>query len=234
DAAARKFECAVEDVECMGEAYRVKGSPETALPFQEIVNEALVGSGTITAKGTYFVPREYQGMGKQRGAAVGSSPGYSYGATVAEVTVDEDTYQVTVDKIWCAHDCGFAINPLSVEGQIQGGVWMGLGQAISEETGFQNGLHMNANFLDYRFPTIVESPDIEVKIIEPIDPNGPFGAKEASEGMLSSVLTAVASAVRDAIGIEMTETPMTPDRIMDAIVQQERANKRNQSKKEVA
>ena len=234
EAAARKFECAVEDVECMGEAYRVKGSPETAVPFQEIVDAALVGSGTITAKGTYFVPREYQGMGKQRGAAVGSSPGYSYGATVAEVSVDEDTYQVTVDKIWCAHDCGFAINPLSVEGQIQGGVWMGLGQAISEETGYQNGLHMNANFLDYRFPTMMESPDIEVKIIETVDPNGPFGAKEASEGMLSSVLAAVASAVQDAIGIEITETPVTPDRILDAVTKSERAKKRNQSKSEVA
>ncbi len=231
DAAASKFECAVEDVECMGEMYRVKGSPETAVPFQDIVDQAIIGSGTITAKGMYFVPREFQGMGKQRGAAVGSSPGYSYGATVAEVTVDEDTGLVTVDKIWCAHDCGFAINPLSVEGQIQGGVWMGLGQAISEETGFQNGLHMNANFLDYRFPTIVESPDIEVKIIEPIDPNGPFGAKEASEGMLSSVLAAVSSAVRDAIGIEMTETPITPDRVIDALVKQERANKRSQSGK---
>lgn len=234
DAAARKFECAVEDVECLGEAYRVIGSPESAVPFQEIVDEAMVGSGTITVKGTYFVPREFQGTGKQRGAAVGSSPGYSYGATVAEVTVDEDTYQVTVDKIWCAHDCGFAINPLSVEGQIQGGVWMGLGQAISEETGFQNGLHMNPNFLDYRFPTMMESPDIEVKIIEPIDPNGPFGAKEASEGMLSSVLAAVSSAVRDAVGVEMTETPMTPDRIMNAMVKFERENKRKQSKNEVA
>ncbi len=231
DAAASKFECAAEDVECMGEVYRVKGSPETAVPFQDIVDQAMIGSGTITAKGTYFVPREFQGMGKQRGAAVGSSPGYSYGATVAEVTVDEDTGLVTVDKIWCAHDCGFAINPLSVEGQVQGGVWMGLGQAISEETGFQNGMHMNANFLDYRFPTIMESPDIEVKIIEPIDANGPFGAKEASEGMLSSVLAAVSSAVRDAIGIEMTETPITPDRVIDALVKQERANKRNQSGK---
>ncbi len=233
NAAATKFECAVEDVECMGEAYRVKGSPETAVAFQEIVDQALVGSGTITAKGTYFVPREFQGTGKQRGAAVGSSPGFSYGASAAEVTVDEVTGQVVIDKIWVAHDCGFAINPLSVEGQVQGGVWMGMAQALCEETKFIDGLHVNANFLDYRFPTVVESPDIEVKIIEPNDKNGPFGAKEASEGALSSVVAAIASAVRDATGIEMTETPITPDRILDGIVKRERENKQKQSRKEV-
>jgi 4-hydroxybenzoyl-CoA reductase subunit alpha len=150
---------------------------------------------------------------------------------VAEVSVDEDTGQVSVDKIWCAHDCGFAINPLSVEGQIQGGVWMGMAQAICEETRYQEGMHMNPNFLDYRFPTMMESPDIEVKLIEPIDPNGPFGAKEASEGALSSVLGAVASAVRDAIGIEMTETPLTPDRILSKLLVQQKSDKRQQSTK---
>jgi len=139
-----------------------------------------------------------------------------------------------VDKIWVAHDCGFAINPMSVEGQVQGGVWMGLAQAISEQTRYTNGLHMDANFIDYRFPSIVESPDIEVKMIEPGDPNGPFGAKEASEGALSSILAAVASAVRDAIGIEMNATPMTADRILAKLIAREKQAKRQQPRKQEA
>ncbi len=218
-------------MECLGEAYQIENRPEMAISFQDMISQAIAGTGTITVKGTYFVPREFQGIGEHRGAAVGSSPGFSYAATVAEVSVDEDTGQVSVDKIWCAHDCGFAINPLSVEGQIQGGVWMGMAQAICEETRYQEGMHMNPNFLDYRFPTMMESPDIEVKLIEPIDPNGPFGAKEASEGALSSVLGAVASAVRDAIGIEMTETPLTPDRILSKLLVQQKSDKRQQSTK---
>ncbi len=222
EAAAGKFQCAVADVECLGEAYQMKDRPDTALPFQNILDVALIGSGTISVKGTYFVPREYQGTGKHRGAAVGSSPGYSYGVSAAEVTVDEDTGMITVDNIWVAHDCGRAINPLSVEGQIQGGVWMGMAQALSEETRYHDGLHLNPNFIDYRFPTIVESPHIEIKIIEPGDANGPYGAKEASEGALSSIVAAIASAVKDATGVEITETPITPDRLLDAMDKQAR------------
>jgi len=217
EAAATKLECSTDDIECLGEAYRIKDRPETVLPFQKVLDQALVGTGTLSVKGTYFVPRDFQGTGKHRGAAVGSSPGYSYGVSAAEVSIDEDTGLVTIEKIWCAHDCGLAINPLSVEGQVQGGVWMGMAQALSEETRYHEGLHMNPNFLDYRFPTMVESPDIEVKIIEPVDPNGPYGAKEASEGALSSVVAAIASAVKDATGIEVTEIPITPDRLLNAM-----------------
>lgn len=224
-AAASKFDCNVEDIECLEEQYRLKDNPEVVATFGDVLSEALKGTGTLNVKGTYFVPREFQGTGKHRGAAVGSSPGYSYGASVAEVTVDEDTGLVTIDKIWCAHDCGLALNPLSVEGQVQGGVWMGMAQALSEETAYHEGLHLNPNFLDYRFPTIVESPDIEIKIIEPVDPNGPFGAKEASEGALSSIVAAIASAVKDAINIEMTEIPITPDRLLSKMIKMERSVK---------
>ena len=225
EAAASKFECSVDDIDCFAEQYFMKNNPDTKFSFQEVLNQALRGTGTLSVKGIYFVPKDFQGSGKHRGAAVGSSPGYSYGVSAAEVTVDEDTGVVSVDKIWCAHDCGLAINPLSVEGQIQGGVWMGMAQALSEETGYHEGLHLNPNFLDYNFPTIVESPDIEVKIIEPVDPNGPYGAKEASEGALSSVLAAISSAVKDATGIEITNLPISPDRLLNAIIKRDRKNK---------
>ncbi len=114
-----------------------------------------------------------------------------------EVTVDEITGRVIVDKVWAAHDCGFALNPLSVEGQVQGAVWMGLGQALSEEIAYHEGLPMGPNILDYRVPTIVESPDIQIKIVESIDPNGPFGAKEASEAALSSIIPAIAIVIKN-------------------------------------
>jgi 4-hydroxybenzoyl-CoA reductase subunit alpha len=119
--------------------------------------------------------------------------------------------------VWVAHDCGFALNPLSVEGQVQGAVWMGLGQALSEENRYHNGLPVGPNILDYRVPTIVESPHIEVKIVESMDPNGPFGAKEASEGALASILPAIANAVADATGVRLTETPLSPDRVLEAL-----------------
>jgi 4-hydroxybenzoyl-CoA reductase subunit alpha len=221
-AAAKKLDAKPDDIECLGEVYRVAGGQDPGLSLNEVIKEALIDSGTITVKGTFTVPREFQG-GKFRGAAVGSSMAYSYAASVAEVSVDDDTGTVRVDKVWVAHDCGFALNPLSVEGQVQGAVWMGLGQALSEETRYHDGLPVGANMLDYRVPSIVESPDIQVKIVESMDPNGPFGAKEASEGALSSIIPAVANAVHAAIGARLTRTPMTPDRVLDALTKARKA-----------
>jgi 4-hydroxybenzoyl-CoA reductase subunit alpha len=180
-------------------------------------------------KGTYTVAPELQG-GKFRGAAVGPSPAFSYAAQVVEVAVDEDTGEIKVERVWVAHDCGFAINPLAVEGQIQGAVWMGMGQALCEETQFVNGLPLRASFLDYRMPTIVESPPIEVKIIEARDPHGPFGAKEASEGALAGFLPALTSAVAEAVGIRLTELPASPDRLLDAIHARRRAERLKRAK----
>ena len=227
-AAAVKLGVDIDEVECLGEAYRIVGQQGSEVPFNDIVTQALVDTGTLTVKGTFTVPREFQG-GKYRGAGVGPSMAYSYSATVAEVSIDPITSRITVDKIWVAHDCGFALNPLSVEGQVQGGVWMGMGQAISEETQYFEGLPLGANMLDYRVPSIVESPDIAVGIIESIDPNGPFGAKEASEGSLSSTIPAIANAVYDAIGVRLNNTPLTPERIIAAQAKQQRQTNRADS-----
>ncbi len=225
EAAARKLEVTPEEVECLGESYRITGQQGSDIPYKEVVIEALTESGTITAKGTFTVPKKFQG-GKYHGAGVGPSMAYSYSTLAAEVTVDDITGRVIIDKIWVAHDVGYALNPLSVEGQIQGGVWMGMGQAISEETSYHEGLPVTSNLLDYRVPTIVESPDIEVKIIESIDPNGPFGAKEASEGCLSGIIPAIANAVYDAVGVRLFETPLTPERIIDGQIKLERLKKK--------
>lgn len=216
-AAARKLEAPVESIECVGDTFQVSGAEQSRLPFGDVVRAAMVDRGPFTVSGTFTCPPEAQG-GKHRGGAVGSTMGFSYAAQVVEVTVDEATAKVTVDKVWTALDCGHAINPLAVEGQIEGSVWMGMGQALSEETRYADGLPLHANFLEYRVPTIAESPPIEVHIVESHDPNGPFGAKEASEGALAGFPPALVNAVANATGIDLNELPVTPDRVMDAMV----------------
>jgi 4-hydroxybenzoyl-CoA reductase subunit alpha len=156
------------------------------------VKAAMVDTGTITVKGTYTCPVEFQGDKKIRGSAIGATMGFCYAAQVVEVEVDELTGKVTVPKVWVAVDVGRALNPLSVEGQIQGGVWMGLGQACPRPRPSTTVACCTATCWTIACPTIVESPDIEVFIVESIDPNGPFGAKEASEGMLAGILPALA------------------------------------------
>ena len=227
-AAAAKLDADAEDIECVGETFSVRGSGQSVLSFGEVVQAALAEDGTITTKGTFTCPPEAQG-GKHRGGAVGSTMGFSYAAQVVEVSVDVDTGQITVDKVWAALDCGFAINPLAVEGQIEGSVWMGMGQALSEETHYVEGLPVHANFLDYRVPTIVESPDIEVHIVESNDPLGPFGAKEAGEGALSGFPPALANAVADAVGLDLNFLPLTPDRVQQALVKARRVSERRKA-----
>ena len=216
-AAAKKLEAKPEDVEC-GEEFRVG---QARVPFADVVAAALVDEGAITVKGSFTCPEEFQG-GKHRGGAVGSTMGFSYAAQVVEVSIDDATDVITVDKVWVALDCGHAINTLAVEGQIQGSVWMGMGQAMCEETRYLEGLPAHASFLEYRMPTIAESPPIEVHIVESHDPFGPFGAKEASEGALAGFPPALVNAIANAIGIDLNELPVTPDRVMDALIQRRR------------
>jgi 4-hydroxybenzoyl-CoA reductase subunit alpha len=221
-AAARKLDAAPGDVECLGEVYRA-GAQDTGLSFQEVVTEALAEAGTITVTGNYSTIPESHGGKKYRGAAIGGTMGYSYSAQVVEVSVDEETGVVTVDKVWVAHDCGKALNRLTVEGQVQGSVWMGMGQAMSEEAAYHDGLLVTANMLDYRVPTIFDSPPIEVGIVESNDPHGPFGAKEAGEGSLAAFLPALTNAIADAVGIRFNDLPVTPDRVFAAIEKRRRA-----------
>jgi 4-hydroxybenzoyl-CoA reductase subunit alpha len=221
-AAARKLEARPEDIECLGELYRA-GAQDKGATFQEVVTEALKDTGTITVTGNYSTIPDSHGGKKYRGAAIGGTMGYSYSAQVVEVSVDEETGVVTVDKVWVAHDCGKALNRLSVEGQVQGSVWMGMGQAMSEEVGYHDGLMLTANMLDYRVPTIDDSPPIEVGIVESNDPNGPFGAKEAGEGSLAAFLPALTNAIADAIGLRFNDLPVTPDRVFAALEKRQRA-----------
>jgi 4-hydroxybenzoyl-CoA reductase subunit alpha len=221
-AAARKLEARPEDIECLGEVYRA-GAQDKGATFDEVVAEALKDSGTITVTGNYSTLPESHGGKKYRGAAIGGTMGYSYSVQVVEVSVDVETGVVTIDKVWVAHDCGKALNRLTVEGQVQGSVWMGMGQAMSEEAAYHDGLMLTANMLDYRVPTIKDSPPIEVGIVESNDPHGPFGAKEAGEGSLAAFLPALTNAIADAIGIRFNDLPVTPDRVFEAVEKRKRA-----------
>ncbi len=190
--------------------------PKDALTFEEAVVAAIDFHGALTGTGSYAPPPEARG-GKHKGGGVGPSPAYSYSAQVAEVSVDEDTGEVTVHKVWAAHDCGRALNPVSVEGQIIGSVWMGMGQALTEEMVWKDGMLMNPGLLEYRSPSSVESPEIEPIIVESIDPEGPFGAKECSEGSLAATIPAIANAIYDAVGVRLHESPFTPERVLAAL-----------------
>lgn len=190
--------------------------PGRQLPVQEVLVLAESLHGTLGTTGGYKTTKKLGG--KYRGGTIGASPAYSTTAHVAEVSVDPETGIVTVEKVWVAHDCGRAINPVLVEGQIEGSVYMGYAEAIMESHLVdERGLHTGPNLLDYRIPTSVETPDIIASIIETIDPGGPYGAKEAGEGPLHPIIPAIANAIHDAVGIRLRRIPFTPERVLAAI-----------------
>jgi CO/xanthine dehydrogenase Mo-binding subunit len=215
EAAAEKLEVPAERLATAYRRVYDLRDPEKFLSFVEAANLAEGKHGTLVAAGSYKPPAGIGGSYK--GAGVGPTPAYSYQASVAEVSVDLETGTLTVDKITTAHDCGRALNPANVEGQIEGSAYMGYGEAIVEEQIFRGGLHKKPSLLDYKLPTSLDTPELEAILIETNDSEGPFGAKEAGEGPLNSVVPAIANAVYDAIGVRFDETPITADKILDAL-----------------
>jgi 4-hydroxybenzoyl-CoA reductase subunit alpha len=170
---------------------------------------------TLGATGAYNTPEL---GGKYRGGTIGASPAYSFTAHVAEVSVDVETGRIHCDKIWVAHDCGRALNPTLVAGQMEGSVYMGAAEALMEEHAVdQRGLHVRPSLLDYPLPTSLDTPEIQSLIVESVDPEGPYGAKEAGEGPLHSAIPAIANAVYDAVGIRLRELPFTPMKVLAAL-----------------
>ena len=188
-----------------------KHDPAIGVSWLEAVHKAQADSGSLIASGSYRTPPM---GGVHKGAAAGLAPAYSFSAYVAEVEVDAETGFIKVVKAWAAHDCGKALNPLAVEGQIIGSCHMGMGQVLSEEMKYgRDGHLMNPDLLDYKIMSVHEMPEVVPIIVESNDPEGPFGAKEAGEGPLLPILPAVCNAVYDAIGIRPDELPLTPDRV---------------------
>src|SRR5690554_5403072 len=195
--------------------------PERRIPISEAFNIAEARYGTLGATGSYDTPKDVHG--EYRGGTIGASPAYSFTAHVAEVEVDVETGVVDVRKIWVAHDCGRALNPVLVEGQMEGSAYMGFAEAIMEEHVFKDaehgraGLHNAPSLLDYRIPTSLDTPELEALIVESIDPEGPYGAKEAGEGPLHPSIPAIANAIYDAVGVRMDHLPFSPPKVWRAL-----------------
>ncbi len=192
-------------------------NPEVGVSFAEAVVLAESKFGTIGTVGSYTPPRS---PGKFKGSGVGPSPAYSYSAAVAEVDVNPDTGIVVVERVWIAHDIGRSINPLLVMGQVEGSVYMGLGEILMEEMTYRtnrNVVHKFPSLLEYKSPTTMEMCDVKTYLIEDPDPNGPYGAKEVGQGPLLPVPPAVANAVYNAVGVRIDEVPITPEKVLRAL-----------------
>ena len=194
---------------------------ERRLPIADAFQLAEAMHGTLGSVGHYNTPKDVHG--DYRGGTIGASPAYSSTAHVAEVEVDPETGFVTVERIWVAHDCGHALNPTLVEGQMEGSAYMGFAEAIFEEHVFKDadhgkaGLHDAPSLLDYKIPTSVDCPEFLSLIIEEEDPEGPYGAKEAGEGPLHPSIPAIANAIYDAVGVRIDTLPFTPPRVWRVI-----------------
>ncbi len=216
-AASARIGAPVERLEFAGgRVFDVEG-PERGLSFAEAVQEAESKFGTIGTVGSYTPPAS---AGRYKGAGVGPSPAYSYSAAVVELDVDPRTGLVRVERVHLAHDVGRCINPVLVVGQVEGSVYMGLGEALMEEQVFRanrHGVHRAPSMLEYKSPTTMEMPEVTTYLVEDPDPNGPFGAKEVGQGPLLPVAPAVANAVYDAVGVRIDEVPITPEKILRAL-----------------
>jgi 4-hydroxybenzoyl-CoA reductase subunit alpha len=192
-------------------------NPDIGVSFAEAVVLAESKFGTIGTVGSYSPPRS---PARYKGAGVGPSPAYSYSACVAEVDVDASTGIVTVERIWIAHDIGKSINPMLVMGQVEGSVYMGLGEILMEEMAYRvnrNVVHKIPSMLEYKSPTTMEMCDVKTYLIEDPDPNGPYGAKEVGQGPLLPVPPAVANAVYNAVGVRIDEVPIMPEKVLKAL-----------------
>jgi len=220
-AVAGEWEVEVSEVLLAGGMAMWAPDTERQMPIREAFNLAESAFGTLGATGWYNTPKDIHG--EYRGGTIGASPAYSFTAHVAEVEVDVETGVVEVEKIWIAHDCGRALNPVLVEGQMEGSAYMGFGEALMEEQIFKSaeqgraGLHNAPSLLDYRIPTSLDTPELESLIVESIDPEGPYGAKEAGEGPLHPSIPAIANAIYDAIGVRVDRLPFSPPNMWRAI-----------------
>jgi len=221
-AAADHMETLPENVGfAQGRVFRAD-DPGKLMSFREAIVLAEEKFGTLGSVGSYSPPRS---PGRYKGAGVGPSPAYSYTACVVEAEVDPQTGWITVPKVWIAHDIGRAINPVSARGQVEGSVYMGLGEALMEEQVFRrlppklsNALvHKIPSLLEYKSLTSLDMPEVFTELVEDPDPNCPFGAKEVGQGPLLPVMPAVANAVYAAVGVRIDELPITPDKVLAAL-----------------
>ena len=210
---ADMLEAAPEDIVSENGLFFVKGAPDRGFPFSEVAEAAAFkrGGAPIVGVGYYSPPTELPDPVTKFGNI---SPAYPFGCHIAEVEVNPDTGQVTVVNFTAAHDVGRAINPMAVEGQIQGGVAQGLGWVLMEKMVVENGRAANPNFLDYEIPGPLDVPDVVSILVEPIESEGPYGAKGIGEPALNPVMAAITNAIYDATGVRIKRLPATPETLL--------------------
>jgi 4-hydroxybenzoyl-CoA reductase subunit alpha len=193
----------IHDIAFEDDKVFVRANPKKSMPFAECVYKALRGrrGEPLTARG-FYTPRN-KGL---------VSPAFSFGAQVAEVSVDHETGKVKVDHMYTAHDCGVAINKMAVEGQLEGAIQMGLGYSLMENFVMEDGRTLNTSFLDYKTPTAQDMPPSQYAEVETYEPEGPFGANEAGEGLALPTPPASAHGVYEACGFRCTHLPITPEK----------------------
>jgi CO/xanthine dehydrogenase Mo-binding subunit len=190
------------------------------IDFWKVVEKYIDAHGPLTATGDYTPPRR---TGDFKGANIGHSPTYGFSAQCTEVDVDIETGEIRIVRVTEAGDCGQPINPVAVEGQVEGSILMGMGQAIFEELKVgKDGRLLNPSLHDYKIPTTADLPEIRSTFVDSYDPESPFGAKEAGEGPIQPVIPAIFNAVYDAIGVRFTEMPITPEKVLKALEEKNR------------
>jgi 4-hydroxybenzoyl-CoA reductase subunit alpha len=196
---------------------RKVGAPndwDKAVDFAKAVELGEAMHGVLAFAGSYAPPKR---AGKYKGGGVGPSPCYSYSACVVELSVDEDTGEVELHDVWIAHDIGRALNPLLAEGQVEGSIYMGIGEALMEAQVFRKNVHKAPSMLEYKSPTTLETPEIHTILVDTDDPEGPFGAKEAGQGPLLPVMPAIANAIYQAVGVRVDEIPITSEKVLKGL-----------------
>lgn len=212
-----------EDIIFKNREVFVKGSPDKNIPFDKLAHSArtmgpgrlIIGKGHWAPTNTQFPDRKTR-YGNVSGA-------YSFACQVAEVEVDRETGEVKLLRITIGDDCGQVINILGAEGQAEGSGIMGMGHALMENIIFgKKGQIMNPSYLDYKIPTVKDASDVVALEVGKPDPVGPYGAKEIGEGLLISTVPAVINAIYDAVGVRITELPVTPEKILEGLEKKER------------
>jgi xanthine dehydrogenase molybdenum-binding subunit len=221
-AAGELLEISPEDLEIQEGIIYPKGSPSQGIPYEKVVRRKHFQSGgdLINGKGFYDPPTTLLSREDSKGNV---SAAYTFAGQAVEVEVDMETGQVQVINASVAHDIGKIINPMGLEGQIEGGVVMGLGYALYEENEIEDGRVINPNYADYHLPTSLDSPPVQLRMVETDDPEGPFGAKGIGECPAIALAPAIANAIYDAIGVRVYSLPITPEKVYREILKKNRA-----------
>jgi 4-hydroxybenzoyl-CoA reductase alpha subunit len=230
--AGAMMDIAPEELDCKLATVFVKSNPEINIPFCKVARKLFVDNGPLVGRGAYTPPKL---GGTFKGAAVGTSPAYSFAAQISEVEVDKETGEIKVQQVWDVHDCGKVINPALLHAQVHGALFMGMGEAIWEEVRFdKNGKIVNPNLSDYRLPTALDMPKVTSELVESYDEAGPWGVKEVGEGATIPTMGCFANAILDAAGVRIHSLPLSYEKVWRALREKEAEEKKTTKRPEAA